>query len=333
MPQYIDLNIFEQNEILVRTSAQTKISPLLIEKDFWVTWLLKIIFQIEQSKILVFKGGTSLSKCYRLINRFSEDIDITMDKNAFSQNTSVPSSGKQFQKMLKANDKQAIDFVNNILKKELEAAIEKHIPKDSWRLETDKDEPKNLRFHYPSCLTLQDEVYVKQSILLEAGIRGEIYPCEEKQITSYIEQSFSNLDTGPITNIRTLSPIRTFWEKITLLHAENKRPEDKKIGDRMSRHYYDTHQLIHAQIAEKSMARMDLLTDVIKNKSIYFRSSWAQYETAIPGQLQIYPNDRLLEILRNDYKQMQLMIFGDIPSFDQILNSIKQFEDSFNAFS
>lgn len=333
LPKFINLSNAEKNEILARVSSTTNISPLLLEKDFWVTWLLNNIFQMDFAKDIVFKGGTSLSKCYGLIQRFSEDIDITIDKNIFSKGINDRDlSGKKFKALLENNDQQAVNFIKTHFVAELSARVKSIIPEiDSWALIAEENEPKNLRFYYPTAVNVADNVYVKQSVLIEVGVRGDVFPCEEKLVQSYAEADFSNILIFDHVPIKTLSPVRTFWEKITLIHAENHRPESKKIGDRLSRHYYDIYKLIEAGIDKKALARLDLLNDVIKNKSLYFKSSWANYGGALAGTLKIVPNTGLLSRLETDYSSMRSMIFGEIPKFETIISAIREFEIEFNS--
>jgi hypothetical protein len=335
LPQYINLTSPEKIEILRKTSALTKISPNLLEKDFWVSWILNKIFELELSHHLIFKGGTSLSKCSGLISRFSEDIDITINKALFSGEIDDQTlSGKQFERLLKSNDQKAIDFVQNKFKTALEDAIKIHLPdQQQWQLIPDELEPKNLRFHYPRAITTQENPYIKQSVLIEIGVRGDIVPFENKGVISYIEENFKDLLETSQTPIKALSPIRTFWEKITLLHAENNRPQDKQLGDRMSRHYYDVYQMTLADIHHQALEDLSLLHDVISNNKKYFRSSWARYEEAVPGTMKITPNDNLLRHLETDYKSMASMIFGNIPSFSDVIGSIKKFEEEINLLS
>src|SRR3990167_1748670 len=130
----------------------------------------------------------------------------------------------------------------------------------------DETEPKNLRFLYPSIIKTFDNPYVKQSVLLEFGVRGEISPFETKTVTSFIDGVMKDILVGENAPIRTLSPVRTFWEKITLLHGENNRPQEKLFGDRLSRHYYDVHQLVKKGISENALTDLTLLLDVIEHK-------------------------------------------------------------------
>jgi Nucleotidyl transferase AbiEii toxin, Type IV TA system len=160
-----------------------------------------------------------------------------------------------------------------------------------------------------------------------------VYPCESKTVLSYVEAQFKDILASDQALIKTLKPVRTFWEKITLLHAENHRHEGKEHGERLSRHYYDVYQMIGGGISKDAVKNLNILYDVIENKTRYFKSLWARYEEAVPRKLIIFPNHRLLPHLEMDYKNMNGMIFGKIPSFADILHSIKEFETDFNRLS
>ncbi len=331
MPQFIDLDSAEQNELILRVSSQLKIAPILVEKDFWVSWLLNKIFQQDISKDITFKGGTSLSKCFGIISRFSEDLDLTINRDIFNEGKDDQElSRKALEKAIASRDRLASAYVTSIFKPTLEKTIQTDLGSKSWQIISDESEPKNLRFVYPSVLKAFDNTYVKQSVLMEFGVRGDIAPFEIKTVTSFIDKIMGDILEAESSPIRTLSPHRTFWEKITLLHAENNRPQEKPSGDRISRHYYDVHQLITKGVADLALHDLTLLQDVIEHKKKYFRAGWARYEEAVPGSLKIYPQDALRKVLIEDYQEMEQMIFGLIPSFNEILETIKEFEETLN---
>ena len=287
---------------------------------------------MDESKNMIFKGGTSLSKCYSLIQRFSEDIDLVIDKSIFPEGKKIEGlSGKKFEKLLKITKEKAVDFIQNTFKAKLEESIRQALPNQEWKLSPSQKDGGNLEFFYPCIISTADNSYVKQFILIEMGVKGDIYPCEDKEVKSYAEAQFPELLKEKHTKIRTLLPIRTFWEKITLLHMENNRPKTKELGDRLSRHYYDVHRMIKAGISDMALKDMSLLNDVIINKKAYFRAAWAQYDKAQPGTLKIIPNEALMESLVVDYESMRQMIFGEVPEFSEIIQSIQRFEGLFNS--
>ncbi len=331
MPQFVKLSSAERNELILKASSKLNISPVLVEKDFWVSWLLNKIFQHEISKDITFKGGTSLSKCYGIISRFSEDIDLTINRSIFNEiGNESELSNKGLQRLIHSNDQKATEFVCHFFKPLLENVIEEELGKSGWQMTQDDYDLKNLRFCYPSSLKTIDNPYIKQSVLIELGVRGEVTPYETKTVTSYIDQLFSNIIDFEVCQIRTLSPERTFWEKVTLLHAENNRPKEKDFKDRLSRHYYDIYQLVKNGVADTSIKNFSLLYNVIDHKRKYFRASWAKYEEAIPGTITIYPHNDLHKNLMNDYKQMEHMLFGEIPDFNTIIQTVKILENKLN---
>lgn len=275
-----------------------------------------------------------MSKRFGIISRFSEDLDLTLDRKVFNKGLEGPDlSRKALERLIDSNDRLASDYVTHTFKPILEKAIQSDLGGAGWQVIPDKSEQKNLRFFYPSVIKTFDNPYVKQSVLLEFGVRGETTPFETKTVKSFIDDMMKDILVTENAPIRTLSPVRTFWEKITLLHGENNRPQEKALGDRLSRHYYDVYQLVQKGIAENALNDIHLLKDVIEHKKKYFRAGWAKYEEAIPGTLAIYPHGDLRGLLNEDYKQMEQMIFGPIPSFTEILQSIKEFEEKMNRVS
>lgn len=176
MLQYINLSQEEQYELLTRASASTKISPLLVEKDFWVVFLLNNIFLSSLANDLTFKGGTSLSKCFNIISRFSEDIDLTIDSSIFNDSNMKPFlSQNDIKRLLEKNNTLANEYVFEKFIPILSHEINKYLDASLWNFKQDEQEPKNIRFFYPSVVTLTNN-YIKSSILIELGVRGKISP-------------------------------------------------------------------------------------------------------------------------------------------------------------
>jgi len=325
---FLQLTLEEKREIINQTAAKMQISPILIEKDFWVSFLLNEIFSDDISNHMTFKGGTSLSKCYNLIKRFSEDIDLTIQKEALSTESHTEEmSGKALQKYLKELQNKGREFVATKFIPKLEEILHKCSGLEKWSIEIDQDEPMNIRFFYPISQEIDSNSYVKPSVLIEFGVKGKTTPSEKHSVQSYVQNHFPNLITEKNSQINVLSPIRTFWEKATILHAEYHRPKDKTFGDRLSRHYYDIYEMIQAGIGKKALENLDLLADVSAHKKRFFRVGWANYEEAIPATIHLTPHKKLEDLLLKDYKQMQGMIFGKVPTFEIILKTINEFED------
>ena len=308
--------------------------PLVIEKDFWITWCLDKLFSLSLPVGMIFKGGTSLSKGYNLINRLSEDCDITLNRASLGfvgdKDPLTASSRKKRDKLLDELKLVCNDFVTSTLKSILQTSLQQDLTGETWDLSPDED-PQSLRFYYPSVLSEENyrsQDYIKRSVLLEFGVRGDVYPIEEKRLKSYLAEEFEAFDECSLP-IPCLSPLRTFWEKATLLHAEHYRPMDKPTPVRISRHYYDLSMLHKAGFAEKAMQNRKLLQDVIKNKTLLFPSAWANYGLIGADSLKLLPISERLQDLERDYTQTrEMMLFGGSkPSFDEVLQDIAILEE------
>lgn len=320
-------------------SARTK-SAIIIEKDFWVCWTLNRIFSNPDfAQHIIFKGGTSLSKCYGIIDRFSEDIDLTLSKSYIGiteeNDPILASTTSQRGKRLNDLTDAVITKINNDVKpllfSEFQKSLSHYFDENEWQLTTAENDEQTLIFHYPSCFEKISNGYIQTAIRLELGARGDNNPCESKAISSYIQQILPELfDNPPEISVTALTAKRTFWEKITLLHAEYHRDPQKPLPSRLFRHYYDIVMMDHGNITLDALQDTALLNDVVRNKVNYFPSKWASYETANLGNLRLYPNKIFFESLRDDSQQMGEMFFGDRPDFDYIMSEIRRIEEVIN---
>ncbi len=307
--------------------------PLIVEKDFWITWCLKKLFALPLPVSMVFKGGTSLSKGYNLINRLSEDCDITLNRANLGfegdKDPLGPHSRKKRNKLLDELKQVCCNFVASNLKTALKESLRQELEGEIWDLGPDND-PQCLRFYYPQTLPEKNysgKDYLRRSVLLEFGVRGDIYPTEDLFLKSYVAEEFETFKEDSIL-IPCLSPLRTFWEKATLLHAERYRPLEKPTPLRLSRHYYDISMLFKAGFAEKAMQNWELLQDVIKNKTILFSSAWANYSLIPTEGLKLLPLPQRLKDLEKDYNQTkEMMLFGTKPSFEDLLLDMATLEE------
>lgn len=321
-------------------SARTK-SAIIIEKDFWVCWTLNRIFSNpDLAQHIIFKGGTSLSKCYGIIDRFSEDIDLTLSKTyidiagANDPITASTSSqrGKRLTELTDAVTTKISTVVKPILIDDFKENLSPYFSDGEWQITTDASDAQTLLFHYPSSFDKNPDGYIQRVVKLELGARGDNSPCDTKRIIPYAQDYLPELFTNtPEIKVTALTAKRTFWEKITLLHAEHHRDTRKHLPSRLFRHYYDIVMLDHNNITQEVLQDTTLLSDVVKNKMIYFPSKWANYDTANIGSLRLYPNEIFLESLRKDSQQMGEMFFGDRPNFDYIMFEIKRIEAVING--
>ena len=308
-------------------------APLIIEKDFWVCWVLKEIFASKNFPPPLFKGGTSLSKAYGLIDRFSEDIDLVIDRHAIGfEGGSDPAeqSGSNARKRsLELLASKCVDIVQGTILPALQAQFTSVLGTDHWKLEVDAADTQTLLFSYPPALKLNELAgmrYLRPVVRLEFGCRGDVWPTERRSIRPYLADYFPALFEEPSFVVPVLAPPRTFWEKATLLHAA---AHSNKPMERLSRHYYDVSCLYRLK-GDEICADFALLAKVVRHKEVFFRSGSASYDTAVPGTLRLVPGKELEAHLRKDWREMQEMLFGTAPTFDDVLRDVQEIENLIN---
>jgi len=327
----------DERELFFRTAAELMKMPFeIIEKDYWVVWILEILFSIEKLKsCLTFKGGTSLSKIYGVIDRFSEDIDISIEREFFGFSAphdpeNAPSKKKQ-RVVLDNLSKACSNYVQAEMLDDLKKAIVARLGTiEGWRIFSDQEDPdaQTLLFEYPSKTSKMG--YIRPLVKIEIGARSEHWPVSEHKIQSYAKEALKEKIHEPEIRVRVLNAERTFWEKATILHQYAHLPEDKKLPPRISRHFYDFFRLLNSAIKEKALIEAVLLEQVAAHKSIYFASSWANYGTARKETLRLVPPTQILKELEKDYALMGAMFFREIPDWQLILKTIEKFEREFN---
>jgi len=334
------LTFSEDRKRMICEQAQDKLGlpPATIEKDFWVCWTLKKLFDLsEWGEHLTFKGGTSLSKGWGLIERFSEDIDIVINRDALGfGNDMAPdraTSRKQTQKRLDALKEASQDCINKILLPLLREAISLEMPPElPWQLYLSLDDPESqtLLLTYPTAFADQ-MAYLGQEVKIELGARSDTEPTQDVDIRPYLVDAFPDLFERSRFSVKAVSPERTFWEKAMLLHEETFRPPGKKRQARMARHYYDLYRLIKTGIGQKASGDLDLFARIATHRKIYFQHNWVDYNTLLPGSLRLVPPDDQLPDWKSDYTAMrEEMFFGKTPAFDDLIDTVREFQDVFN---
>jgi hypothetical protein len=229
----------ERSELFLETATQKNMTPAITEKDFWVTFILERIFSNEKlASMLIFKGGTSLSKVYRVIERFSEDIDLILDWNLFTSKDPQEDRSKRQQEILnKEINEKAKHFISTNLVEDLQKQVG-----NICNISVDESDGYVINVRYPSAF---EEMYLRPEIRLEIGPLAEWMPNEKHIITSYSAEIFPQLFEYPSCKVPTIVAERTFWEKATILHHEANRPESSTQPQRYSRHYYDLAMMAH----------------------------------------------------------------------------------------
>lgn len=333
MPEaYLELPETDQKDILLGAAAELGRQATVLEKDIWVCWTLQTLFSIPKAHPMAFKGGTSLSKVYGAIDRFSEDVDITLDYqhfeasfNPFANNISNTKI-KKFNSRLKEYVKEySNDVVVPFLNKELGKlpTAEHHL------IETDEAGEK-IWISFPSVTEKADD-YLAARVLIELGGRNVIDPNERHTISPYVAELTTDINY-PSSEVVVLSPERTFWEKATLIHVECNRGQLKENAQRLSRHWYDLVMLSRHDSGQAAINNRNLLEDVVRHKKVFFKAGYANYDACLKGQLQLLPKDETLDELREDYEKMidAGMMYTSPPSFDEIVESTRKLEQDIN---
>ena len=318
----------EKKVIYQQVSQQTRLPAFAVEKDWWVVKTLEIIYQMEISAHLVFKGGTSLSKAWDLIERFSEDVDLAVDRNFWGF------KGELKKKEITQLRKTSNQYITSVFYPELAVRFsESGFDDIDFRLvdATDSDQdPRIIEIYYPNII--DSPGYIHPKVQVELGCRSLREPFSNQAISSFVDQSFPNAAfTGISVTIPTVNPERTLLEKIFLLHEEFQRPVEKIRVDRMSRHLYDIYKLSTTVYAEKALTNKELYSEIVNHRYRFTRLGGVDYKRHNPGTIHPIPDSDVLEIWKQDYSAMQeQMIYGDSPDFDEMLETIKVFISRIN---
>ena len=315
----------QRSELFLETATLMNTTNSIVEKDFWVVWTLDKIFSDDRlNKILMFKGGTSLSKVFNLIGRFSEDIDLILDWRLVSNENplNVQESKNKQVKFNEQINENAKEYIQNellpIISQILSPLCTCSIAEDGF----------SINVKYPNAF---DDSYLRPEILLEIGPLASWLPSDSFEISSFAAQKFPQVFEKANTTVNTIVAKRTFWEKATILHHEANRPADSAMPTRYSRHYYDLAIMAQSEVKNEALADLDLLKSVVEFKQKFYPRSWAKYEEAVPGTLKLLPPEFRLDSLEKDYKAMQNMIFDKYISFEEIIDILSDLEKDINS--
>ena len=313
----------ERRELFLETASRKHMTNAIVEKDFWVVWVLdKLFMDNKLSKILMFKGGTSLSKIYGLIERYSEDIDLILDwKLLTKEDPNADRSKSQQSKYNKFINEKAKVYIKDELLPVISGIL---TPYCMCKI---KEDGFSIDIQYPAIF--RDRALLPH-ILLEIGPLAMWHPSGDFEVSSYASQEFPDLFDRATCKVKAILAKRTFWEKATILHQEANRGKDKKIPSRYSRHYYDLAMMVNSDVKKKALLDLKLLESVIEFKQRFYACNWAKYEEALPGSFKLIPPDYRLPELKKDYNAMQNMIFGKRIEFEKILSILKELEDEIN---
>ena len=337
MNSFIQLSSDERN-LYCRQAAERMEIPLpaaVIEKDFWVCWTLNLLNEIPELKgNITFKGGTSLSKAWGLFERFSEDIDIAINRKVFGQEPphgaeNATSNTQRKTRLEELEDKNAT-FIKEVLLPILHEKIAGHLnPADFTLRLIGKGNEVNIEFEYPG--TLKNELGgLLPVVLIELVPRADEIPNEERKITPIIYEVFEDLLGEGSFNISTLTPERTFLEKLLFIHETLEG--FNKGSERKSRHYYDLLKLYKAGVFERIKNNRELLQMVVEHRQTFFRYNTLDYTGILSNGVRVLPKKESWTDWRGDYTRTAVMIYNNIPSFEELMSFAEQLENEFNEW-
>lgn len=328
---FLSLGARERADILRTVAASSGRPAVILEKDIWICWALQALFSMPDLHPMAFKGGTSLSKVYGIIDRFSEDVDITLDYQAFNDPCdpfAEDTSRSQIRQLSDRLKVRVASYLRTVVAPALAAA--EHIAPDGRHDTCIAEDGETIRLAYPSAVDEPDG-YVRSEVLLEFGGRNVVDPNERHVIVPDIAALTPDLDY-PAATVTVLSPARTFWEKATLIHVECHRRQLADRPDRLSRHWFDLTCLADHDVGRTALCNRALLADVVQHKKVFFHAGDANYDQCLDGRLRLVPDADQLPALQADYDAMRhaRIVGDDAPGFDVMIERIRILEAEAN---
>jgi hypothetical protein len=329
------------------TAARLDTGEVNVEKDFWVCWTLEALFNrlTGERPRLLFKGGTSLSKGYGLISRFSEDIDVTVFRDDLGQAAGVTDleamSGKKRKAKLQAIKQACQAYVAGPLREQLAARLAETLAAAGIdapaRIEPDPDDPdaQTLLLWYPSLAAPADGAgYIRPAVKIESGAKSALDPHHPRRLRPYVDDDLPDLDLA-VDGVTTVDPERTFWDKVVIAHGLrrwfDKHGQLKGGGQRVTRHHYDLYRLMGSDVGPAAAANLALGADCVAHARMFFNSPDLDLASARPGSFALTPSPDMRAALAQDYQAMGGMIFGQPPPFEAVMGSLSQLEARLNA--
>ncbi len=327
MKKIAKLSIKDRTELFQATAVKMGMQPNVVEKDFWVCFMLDHLFNDCQFKnAFVFKGGTSLSKSYHVIERFSEDIDLILNWRKIITKEENPgiqrSKTKQdiFNKQINA---EAAEFYKCELVPKLNNELEEKLGEGDW-ISVDIEDEMVINFFYPQIFETE---YLRSCVRLEIGPLAEWMPSHVTIISPFVVKEYPDLFIQKETRVLTIDVERTFWEKLTILHKIANFSEGKVLPARYARHLYDVYMMGNSWVKEDAFKRKELLEKDVAFKQKFYYAKGAHYETATLKSIELLPGKETRKELLEDYTAMRNMIYGEIPEFEDILVFLEKLQE------
>ncbi|MCH8485853.1 MAG: nucleotidyl transferase AbiEii/AbiGii toxin family protein [Candidatus Cyclonatronum sp.] len=319
-------------EILNQVTERTGLPAAAIEKDWWVTLCLKACFELPYSEQLLFKGGTSLSKAWGLIHRFSEDIDLAIDRSFFGYEGDI--SKTQIKKLRQ----RSCGFISNQFIQDLRSKLTKWGAISDCELiaqavtNSDKD-PQTIEIHYHS--VTEPHTYLPQRVLIEVSSRSLMEPAEVREIHSVLSSTFPKMSFAEESfKVMTVTPQKTFLEKIFLLHEEFSQVPEKIRTNRLSRHLYDIEKVAGTGYGNAALQNPELYQTIVAHRKKFNSLRGLDYSNHTPDKIRIIPPETVIREYENDYSEMAgFMIYEDALTFQELIKRIRELQNRINAIS
>ncbi|MES3026306.1 MAG: nucleotidyl transferase AbiEii/AbiGii toxin family protein [Pseudomonadota bacterium] len=345
---FLSASADERRGAFLATAARLNTAEINVEKDFWVCWTLDALFNrlTGERPRLLFKGGTSLSKDYNLISRFSEDVDVTVFRDDLGQAVSA----LDLEGLSNTKRKAKLDEIKvacqayvagplleqlaNVLAESLAAA---GLEASSAHIEPDPDDRdgQTLLLWYPTVSgPAGGDAYVRPAVKIESGAKSALDPNPPLTIGPYVHDDLPGIDLR-VHGVVTVDPERTFWDKVVIAHGLRRwfgaRGVIRGGGQRVTRHYYDLHQLMESEIGERALGDLVLGADCVGHARMFFNSPDLDLGSATPGTFALKPTADMLKPLEADYRAMSGMIFRQAPAFETVMDSMARLDTRLNA--
>lgn len=344
MSKWIDFSIDERKAMIQGVVAAKNIDEAAAEKDWWVTAILYALFHTKVAEYLLFKGGTSLSKGWNIIDRFSEDIDLALGRDFFLNERNLSCARCTSNTQIHNFREKAQDYIFSEFKQDLkeqlsklgldvmvlaenEEAVEAGEPR---KVAHDKD-PSVIFVHYPS-LYNSSAPYAKPTVKIEISVLSMDEPYELKRISSLVEQVYKDedVDSDIVQTIKTVSPARTFLEKAFLLCEEYQKREPRTY--RMSRHFYDLEKLSHTNYLEMALNDSNLYYNIVEHRKKFYHVGYVDYDKELPSAITIVPSAELIPKYEADYNEMRSsFIYGESLEFAELLQFLEKLQKRFRT--
>jgi predicted nucleotidyltransferase component of viral defense system len=327
--EWVRLPKIRKTNILLALSKTLKLPTDAIEKDWWVVQTLRLIFEMDCADSLVFKGGTSLSKAWGLINRFSEDIDLALDRKFLGFEGDL--SNQQIKKLRKASFAYITDKFYPTLKTKFEETGLTNVEINITETTDSDQDPRIIEIFYPS--VFDNMGYIRPKVIIEVGSRSLREPFSVRSFRSFVGENYpDNPFADSSILIPTVNPERTFLEKVFLLHEEFQKPIDKIRVERLTRHLYDIERLMDTEFAEKALTDSKLYQDIVAHRRLFTPIRGIDYDNHIPQKINPIPPTEIINEWQKDYEIMQdSMIYGESLSFSELIERIEELKKRFQG--